>query len=309
MIPVRNNEDIIGEVIEYLVSQGIELVVLDNGSIDKTYEICKKYVGRGILKLSNYKSEVFRISINLRMLYDMALVHSPDWVIKNDSDEFLESGMPNTNLKDAIEQIDSEGYNLIQFERFDFFMTDDDNESAKSIKEKFKYYSYQGDFVYRAWKYFPGIRNEDVAGHYPIFPDGHKYKILPKKFVMRHYPIRNGNQANQKVTDLTRGYKINLKKNSGINLHIKKLLNQDLSKKIDHRLVTKYNEDEKWNYDIKLNPYDTTPPPKQDEIITKDGDLKVKQKTIYEYNVLLAEKQSKWLVRKILKKIMSMKKN
>jgi len=65
MIPVRNNEEIIGEVIEYLISQGLELVVLDNGSTDKTYEICEKYLGRGILKLSNYKSETFRVSINL----------------------------------------------------------------------------------------------------------------------------------------------------------------------------------------------------------------------------------------------------
>ena len=111
----------------------------------------------------------------------MALEYSPDWVVKNDSDEFLESGISNMTLRDAIKQVDQEGYNLIQFDRFDFFMTDDDNESANSIKEKFRYYSYQGDFTYRAWKYFPGIRNEDVAGHYPIFPDGHKYKIWPKK--------------------------------------------------------------------------------------------------------------------------------
>jgi len=284
MIPVRNNEEIIQEVIEYLISQGIELVVLDNGSTDKTYEICKKYVGRGILKLSNYKSESFRVSINLRMLYDMALVHSPDWVILNASDELLESGIPNRNLKDSIEQIDSEGFNLIQFDRFDFFMTDDDNESANTVKEKFRYYSYQGDFVYRAWKYFPGIRNEDVAGHYPVFPDGHRYKIWPKKFVMRHYPIRSSNHAKQKIEDFTRGSENNLEKNSAINLHVKKLLNQDLSKKIDHKLVTKYNEDGKWNYEIKLNPYDTIPP-KQDEIFTKDGNLKIKQKTIYEYNV------------------------
>ena len=108
MIPVRNNEDIIEEVIEYLISQGLELVVLDNGSTDNTYEICEKYVGRGILKLSNYKSETFRVSINLRMLYDMALVHTPDWVVNCNSDEFLESGINSMTLSESIKQIDQE---------------------------------------------------------------------------------------------------------------------------------------------------------------------------------------------------------
>jgi len=51
----------------------------------------------------------------------MALEYSPDWVVKNDSDEFLESGISNMTLRDAIKQVDQEGYNLIQFDRFDFF--------------------------------------------------------------------------------------------------------------------------------------------------------------------------------------------
>ena len=80
-------------------------------------------------------------------------------------------------LKEAISKADNEGYNLIQFDRFDFFMTDNDNESAKEIRKKLTYYSYQDDFVYRAWKYFPGIIANYMSGHYPIFPVGHQYKI------------------------------------------------------------------------------------------------------------------------------------
>lgn len=260
-----------------------------------------------ILKLSKYKSPTFRVSINLRMLYDMALEYSPDWVVKNDSDEFLESGISNMTLRDAIKQVDQEGYNLIQFDRFDFFMTDDDNESANSIKEKFRYYSYQGDFTYRAWKYFPGIRNEDVAGHYPIFPDGHKYKIWPKKLVFRHYPFTSNHQAKKKVKDFVRGMGNNLEKNEAVNIHVKKLLKEDPSKKIVHQLLTKYMDDLKWNYEIKFSPYDTDTPPKRDEIFTKEGYLKVPQKTIYEYRLLLNEKQSTWLLKLLYRRCRSAK--
>ena len=169
MIHVFNDVDIIKEVIENLISQGIELVVLDNGSTDGTYEICEKFIDRGILKLLQFKTSIFELDFLLRMLLDMGLMQSPDWLIRSDADELFESGIPNRNLKEAIEQVDAEGHNLIQFNRFDFFMTDMDNESAKSIKTKLKYYSYQGDFFYRAWKCFPGIRIGDVGGHYPIF--------------------------------------------------------------------------------------------------------------------------------------------
>ena len=175
MVPTYNDEDIIEEVISHLLSQELELVVLDNGSTDNTYKICEKYVGKGILELRQYITQTCQWDLLHGMLYDMALVHTPDWVIRSDSDEFLESGIENITLKEAIEQVDSEGYNLIQFDWFDFFMTDDDNESATSIREKLRYYSYQGDYIYRAWKFFPGIRIGDVMGHYPIFPDELKY--------------------------------------------------------------------------------------------------------------------------------------
>jgi len=117
MIPVYNDEDIIEELIEYYIDQGLELVILDNGSTDNTFEICQKYVGKGVLQIHQYKTEtyVYEWENILRILYDMALFHSPDWVIRSDSDEFLESGTSNLTLKEAIEKLDSEEFNLIQF--------------------------------------------------------------------------------------------------------------------------------------------------------------------------------------------------
>jgi len=279
MLLVHNDEDIISEVIENFLSQGLELVVLDNGSTDKTFQICEKFLGKGVLQLKQFKTSTFIGQHDLlhRMLYHMALTESPDWLLRSDSDEFFESGIHHRNLKDAIEQVDKEGFNLIQFNRFDFFMTDDDNESAKSIKEKLPYYSCHGDYLYRVWKYFPGIRMGYAGGHYPIFPESLPYKIYPKKFIMRHYKFRSKEQAEKKMAATIRGTtyeqtelsddinkdKKNDIKNTGLNTHIKHILKQNFTQKIDHNLFTKYHEDGKWNYKIKFHPYMDVIPPKK----------------------------------------------
>lgn len=299
MLLVYNDEDIINEVIENLLFQGLELVVLDNGSTDSTYKICENFLGKGILQLKQFKTDSFisQHDVLHRILYHMALTENPDWLLRSDSDEFFETGITNKTLKDGIQQADSEGYNLIQFDRFDFFMTEDDNESVKSIKEKLTYYSCHGDYLYRAWKHFPGIRMGYSGGHYPIFPEGLSYKIYHKKFVMRHYKFRSTEQAKQKMHNTIRGTTFEKSKENkdddiiktGLNKHIKNILQQDFTRKVDHKLLTKYNEDEKWNYEIKYHPYMDEIPPKQNEIFTEDGKLKIKQKNVWELHMELQE--------------------
>jgi len=283
MLAVYNDEDIISEVIEHHIFQGINLVVLDNGSTDNTLGICKKFLGHGILNIEQFESKTFDGIPIFRKLYDMALFQSPDWVILIGSDEILESGINNQYLKDAILQADAQGYNLIQFDRFDFFMTDNDNDLAESFKERLTYYSYQGNFVYRVWKYFPGIGVEHGASHYPSYPEGHKYKILPKKFVLRHYPLRTKDQAIKKMKSRmerianTAEYKI------GWHKHYETILENDFAAKIDHKLLTKYEEDNKWNFEKKFTPYTPSINKKREDLFSTDGTLKIKNKSSIEF--------------------------
>jgi len=292
LISTLNDEDIIQEVVEHLISQGLELVVFDNGSTDKTFEICKGFLGKGIVSLKQIKTSWFKLDLILRMEYDMAIEQSPDWIVRCDSDEFLESGQKGVTLKDAIEKIDSDGYNLVQFDRFDFFMTNKDNTSEKSIRKKMPYYSYQGDYLYRSWKYKPGITIGDVDGHYPIFPEGNGYKIAPNKLVLRHYTFRSKEQAEKKMLAVVRGISDN-KKDKKINLHIKRVLKSDYTKKFDHKLLTKYEEDDNWVHEIKLCPWAWKNPPKRDDLFTKDGKLIDLPKTVTDYRLLLEEERGK----------------
>jgi len=273
MIPVFNEEDIIEEVIKFHLSQGLELVILDNGSTDNSYEICRKYLGNGVLKLERYQSKFFRGHVIFRILYDIALTTSPDWIILIASDEFLESGIEDFRLKDAISKADNEGNNLIQFDRFDFFMTDNDNEFAKEIRKKLTYYSYQDDFVYRAWKYFPGIIANYEGGHYPIFPVGYQYKISPRKLFLRHYIFRSKDQAEKKMKDrMMRQPKI-LEPPKEKKSYYQKILSYDFSGKIDHRLLNKYEDNNDWNKEKKFTKY-TEKHSTKEELFTNGGNLR-----------------------------------
>ena len=271
MIPVFNDEDIIQEVIEHLLSQNIELVILDNGSTDQSFKICERFLGKGVLRLEQYQTQSYQWQLILRKLYDMAIFQSPDWVLRCDSDEFLESGMKNLSLYDGISMINEKHFNIIQFDRFDFFMTDDDDESAISFKEKLRYYSYQDDFVYRAWKFIPGILpiGKGLGGHCPIFPLGESYKISDTKFILRHYPLRSKDQAIKKISSrLNRRVNQNAQKN----IHLDKTIQQKFFSSISHEILTKYNEDNKWNFEKKYTPFIEQHPTKQ-ELFSKEGFL------------------------------------
>ena len=308
MIPTFNDEDVISEVLENLLHQGTFPVVLDNGSTDNTFNICKKFSERGDIKLNKFNSEFYNESKILEILHDMALIENPDWLVLCNSDELLESGLNDCTIGEAISQIDSAGFNLIQFNRFDFFMSDDD-KPAKTIKEKLTYYSYQDDYLYRSWKFVPGVRMHG-GGHYPLFPEGEKYNIYPRKFVMRHYTFRNKEQAEKKMQD-------RINKNVGgksrelLSQHVLNALNHGFTKCVDYKILSKYNEDNHWNLERKYAPF-VVDHPKRNDMFSENGLLKLKPKSIEELLFELIKREER-VIRlqnriKLLNEIADMKK-
>jgi len=292
MLPVYNEQDMVDEVIEHLLSEGLELVVLDNGSTDGSYEVCKKFAEKGLVTLEQYSSPSFNWPLLLRMLYDMALKKNPDWLVRSGQDEFLESGISNVSLKEAIIKEDEKGCNLIQFDVFEFFMTDADNLQAKSIRERFPYYSWQNEDQYRAWKFYPGIRVEDAGGHYPIFPSNIKYKIANRKFVHRHYRYRNKQQAIKNHLDRLNRIKSVPEVKLGWSANWKRIAKEGGPHVVEHKLLTKYLEDDNWNHELKYYPYISGIRPKKNDVFDQDGNLKPEFPTLWEVQVKLKEKDS-----------------
>jgi hypothetical protein len=103
-------------------------------------------------------------------------------------------------LKESIESEDMKGYNLIQFNNFEFFPTEKDlSKSEPDVRERLKHYTWNDDIQFRCWKTYPDIKVSTTAGHYPTFPANIKCKIAKTKYVLRHYRIRSYRQGLRKV--------------------------------------------------------------------------------------------------------------
>ena len=284
MVPVYNEADIIKESLTHLINQGIDPVVLDGGSTDGTYEICQRFLEKGEIKLEQYVSNKNEWATTLRKLYDMALLESPDWVVSSATDEFLESYENNMELKNAILQVDSEGYNLIQFNVFNFFMTKNDPISENSIKKRMLYYSFHHDANFRAWKVFPGILPEPRGGHMPVFPSDLKYNIWPKKFVLRHYQFRDKIQALKRINERIERNSGTPESKAGWHVHYNEIKNYPFSDPVDHSILQKYEGDNNWNLEYKFS---FNPTAKEMKIvITEDGVIKPPP-TYHELSVLV----------------------
>jgi len=191
-------------------------------------------------------------------------------------------------LKDAISEEASKGYNLIQFNGFNFFMTDDDNLSANSIRERMKYYSFSRDYLYRAWKVYPGIYPND--GHIPIFPYDQKYVVSPRKMVLRHYRFRSTLQAEKKMKERLSRIKGTAEFRTGWHVQYDKIKKENFSKKIDHNILTKYFEDNQWNLKKKFN-FHNPAYLKKEDILSEDGSLKIRPKSIAELHVVIKNQE------------------
>jgi glycosyltransferase involved in cell wall biosynthesis len=288
MLEVYNDEDIVEELIQHIKNENLHLVVFDNGSTDDTLNICKKFLNNGIDKLFSIGSNSWELSRDLRIQYDLALTLSPDWVIRFDSDEFLETGIKGINLHDGILEADKQGYNIIQFDWFNFFLTDDDKKEG-STKDRLRYYSWASEFQFRAWKVAPGIRSEENP-HLPIFPDFLKYKIYPKKFVLRHYPFRSKLQAEKKL--LARLAKIknkNAEVELGMHFRYKIYSENKFPPIVNHQTLSKYKDDNNWNLELTHLPFPNFRNHliKKENLFSKDGKLLKERPSILDYRLKL----------------------
>jgi glycosyltransferase involved in cell wall biosynthesis/uncharacterized coiled-coil protein SlyX len=247
MMTVYNESDIVGQTVDYLISQGTELVVIDNGSTDSSYEILIGRLGKGVLSvqrmLGNYRRDAM-----LETLHQAALANKADWALLSDADEFPESPYRSLTLSEAIELEARKGYNLIQFNNFEFWPTGKDCDSSeKDVRKRIRYYSWHDDFQFRCWRVYPRMTIHEAGGHVPRFPEGIDAKVSPKKFIFRHYKIRSYEHGLRKVfAERLPRYDPDLRK-KGWHVHYDAFGKDESYFVIDPRKLTRYDDDGNWN--------------------------------------------------------------
>src|SRR5262245_11262649 len=110
IIAAYNEEDIVSPVIEHLIDNGVDVYLIDNGSVDGTVEAASQWLGRGLLDIETFPASgpdpqagsVFRWGDILHRKEELSRKLKAEWFIHHDADEIRESPWPSVTLREAI---------------------------------------------------------------------------------------------------------------------------------------------------------------------------------------------------------------
>lgn len=208
VINAYNEADMIEETIYYLLTQGIDVRLVDNWSNDGTYE-------KGLAMAKQWPQQVtverfpeeptgkYEWEKLLRHTVDCGTASGYDWVMHQDADEIRETPWQQANLRQAISHADALGYNAIDFTVLDFRPVEPDavkrEGDCRMRLPFFEFGKRPGHFLQiKAWKNQAQLDVELGAsgGHEAAFAGR---KTFPLKFISRHYPIRSQEHGRKKI--------------------------------------------------------------------------------------------------------------
>ena len=104
LLTVRNEERFLHRCLDHLLSQGVEVCVVDNDSTDRTLEIARAFLGRGVFRIE--RAPYRRIYAWPELLRDkerLAMEIDADWFLHQDADEIREAPPPYSTLREGLE--------------------------------------------------------------------------------------------------------------------------------------------------------------------------------------------------------------
>ena len=206
IIAAYNEADIIEQVVSDLISQGIRVYFIDDGSTDGTVAAVEHHLGHGILGIErlvnpdhNGAPSCFDWERILRRKTQLATELDASWFIHHDADEFRESPWSHLSLRDAIQHVDALGFNAIDFMGLDFWPVHDDFRAGDDVRGTLTGYTELAPYdrvQVRCWKKSSEIDLTSSGGHEARFP---ARRVFPLRFILRHYPIRGQTHGVRKV--------------------------------------------------------------------------------------------------------------
>ncbi|MBI4320859.1 MAG: glycosyltransferase family 2 protein [Chloroflexi bacterium] len=205
LVAAYNESDIITPSLRHLVSQGIDVYLIDNWSTDGTYELAREFRGRGLVGIERFPEDgpppTYKWRDLLGRKEELAQEISADWFIHYDVDEIRRSPWPGVTLRDAIYEVDQEGFNCIDHIVLEFCPVDDGYPPGADFEAYFAYFTLDlpaGTYPrVNAWK--KSAQRVSLAacgGHNAQFGGR---RVFPSPFLLKHYPIRSQSHGKRKV--------------------------------------------------------------------------------------------------------------
>ncbi len=203
IIHVYNEADILDRTIQYLLSQEVDIYLVDNWSDDGSYEIAQHYkeIYSERIFLERFPAEGGNIYYDwyhqLERTEEIVAKMDYAWYMHYDVDEMRVGVWKDKTLRDAVYYVDRLGFNAIDNIVIDFKLTQNDNHNIFMSNTYFDFRYSTTDFHHRkTWKKIDKLDLKKTGGHIAKFQNP---KIFPLKILNRHYPFRSIEQAYKKV--------------------------------------------------------------------------------------------------------------
>lgn len=208
---VKDEEDVIEECINHAAKYCDYILVLDNGSADLTYEICKNH------PRVNYCEQIvctFSDALRNHLLEASKeyLTDGVDWFLALSADHFFDTD-PREDILRAI----AEDSDVITYDVAQFYLTDKDYIEAtnntdkwlsKPVEERIKYYTinyFDFPVVFRFKKDM--VYKDEVTE----WPEMRAKKIASFKPILKHYQFRSIEQLQKRLElrkkEINKGFK------------------------------------------------------------------------------------------------------
>jgi Glycosyl transferase family 2 len=197
---VRNERPYMGNCLRHLIENGIDYVIVDNGSTDETIELLQQpYFAKHLVgyHMHPYQGRMDWVDL-MRARQAAADAIDTDWILYVSADEIMHSYNAGETLSAAIERVDAAGFDVIDFNEFVFLPIEIDYLPDREGPQLLRHYYFFEDYrprLMRARKKRLQISHVEHGGH---VLSGEPIRLSPETFALRHYMFRNQTHAFEK---------------------------------------------------------------------------------------------------------------
>jgi hypothetical protein len=185
---VRNEAGYIETTLRSLISDGVEVILIDHGSIDGTRELAEQFLGGGLLRILDVPWRgVYDLTRLLAQQREVYRTSRHDWHLRIDADEWPRATV-NATLAEFLEYQVAERHWVVNFDEFVFLPplgVDMWGMDYRRLATDYYHFEPQPMRLMRAWR--RGTVDDFVSGA------GHRFvglaceRVHPQNQVLRHY--------------------------------------------------------------------------------------------------------------------------
>ncbi|MEA2951305.1 MAG: hypothetical protein QOJ96_825 [Alphaproteobacteria bacterium] len=197
---VRNERPYMGNCLRHLIENGIDYVIVDNGSTDETTELLQQpYFAKHLIDYRTHPYQGYMDWEGLMLARQAAAdAIDTDWILYVSADEIMHSYNADETLSAAIERADADGFDVIDFNEFVFLPIEMDYMPDREGSQLLRHYYFFEDHrprLMRARKKRLQVSHLEHGGH---VLSGAPIRLSPETFALRHYMFRNQTHAFEK---------------------------------------------------------------------------------------------------------------